>query len=66
VGDTRAGTVEADLEHDIFENKTILAALDGLGICTDEARAVTLEGAILDQRHGGAASQVERFAEMRG
>ena len=58
MGDTRAGTVETDLEHDIFENKPILAALDGLGICTDEACTVALEGPILYQRHGSVQSSL--------
>ena len=66
MSDTRAGTIETDLEHDVFENEPILAALDGLGICTDEAGSVTLEGAILDQRHSCVQSSLATECRQDG
>ena len=66
MGDAGAGAVETDLEHDVFKNKTILAALDGLGICTNEAGTVALEGAVFDERHGGVQSSLTAECRQDG
>ena len=51
MGDARNGTVETDLEHDVFKQQTILTALDGLGIGANEPGAMTLKGSVFDKRH---------------
>ena len=51
VGDARARHIEADLDHRLLEELTVLALIDGLGIGADHADAMLGQGASFEQRH---------------
>ena len=53
MGHAGPGAVEPDFDHDIFEDQAVLTALDRLGVCPNEVRAMTLQSAIFDERHRG-------------
>ena len=45
--------IQADVDHQIFEDLPVFAALDGLGIGADHFDAVFFKGAAAEQGHGG-------------
>ena len=53
MGNARAGAIQADLEHDIFEDESVLSALDGFGVGSDETGTVAFQCAVFNKGHGG-------------
>ena len=66
VGHAGPGAIEPDLEHDIFEDQAVLAALDGLGVGPDETGAMTLQRAIFDKRHRGVECSLTAECRKNG
>ena len=49
----RVGHFQSDLDHDLLEERAILAPLDRLGIGTDKTHTILLKNSAIDELHGG-------------
>ena len=51
VGGSRVGDLQADIDHDLLEQGSILAPLDRLGIGPDQSDSVFFQHAVVDEFH---------------
>ena len=66
MGGIRFGHLETDLEHDLLEERAVLAPLDRLGIGTDQTDAVLFENSRMDKGHGGVQGRLTAEGRKEG